>query len=149
MGADVGGAFAEAGGFFDVFEAVELAFEAGEGVEDGEVEVAGVFEEVGAIEEGHAAGLGGEVRVVGGEGGEEEAAAFAEGGEGGLEGGGGDLPGAEEGFGVAGEVVEAGGGEADAEVVAGDVFELVGLVEDDGGRLRGGCRRRGLRRPAA
>ena len=34
---------------------------------------------------------------------------------------------------VAGELVEALGGEADAEVVGGDLFELVGLVEDDGG----------------
>ena len=34
---------------------------------------------------------------------------------------------------VAGELVDALGGEADAEVVGGDLFELVGFVEDDGG----------------
>ena len=34
VGADVGGAFAEAGGFFDVLEVFEFAFEAGERVED-------------------------------------------------------------------------------------------------------------------
>ena len=34
---------------------------------------------------------------------------------------------------VAGEFVKALVGEADAEVVAGDLFELVGFVEDDGG----------------
>ena len=34
---------------------------------------------------------------------------------------------------VADELVDALGAEADAEVVGGDLFELVGLVEDDGG----------------
>ena len=36
-------------------------------------------------------------------------------------------------FDVSVELVESLGGEADAEVVGGDLFELVGLVEDDGG----------------
>ena len=46
VGADVGGALAEAGGLVDVLDAFELAFEAGEGVEDGGVGVAAFFEEV-------------------------------------------------------------------------------------------------------
>ena len=45
VGADVGGALAEAGGLFDVLDAFEFAFEAGEGVEDGGVGVAAFFQE--------------------------------------------------------------------------------------------------------
>ncbi len=41
VGADVGGALAEAGGLVDVLDVFELAFEAGEGVEGGGVGVAG------------------------------------------------------------------------------------------------------------
>ena len=54
---------------------------------------------------------------------------------------------AEHGFHVASELVEALGAEADAEVVAGDLFQLVRLVEDDGaggGKDAGIGGRRGL-----
>ncbi len=49
------------------------------------------------------------------------------------DGGGERVFGLEHGLDVAGELVDALGGEADAEVVGGDLFELVGFVEDDGG----------------
>ncbi len=55
VGGDVGGALAQAGGFVYIFEAFELAFEAGEGVEGAGVGVAAFFEELGAGEEGHTA----------------------------------------------------------------------------------------------
>src|SRR5207302_6836827 len=60
VGADVGGAFAQAGGLFDVLEVVEFPFETGERVEDAGVVVAALFEEGFAIVEGHAAGACGE-----------------------------------------------------------------------------------------
>ena len=69
--------------------------------------------------------------------------------QGALDGAGGGLLGAEHGFGVAGELVEALGGEADAEVVGGDLFELVGLVEDDGGGVGQDAGVGRVRRPAA
>jgi hypothetical protein len=158
VGGDVGGAFAQAGDLVDVLEAVEFAFEAGEGVEGCGVGVAALFEEVGAGVEGHAAEAGrgaGGIVVRGARrrrcgrvrGGWRRRSRWRCGG----------VFGAEHGLGVAGEFVEALGGEADAEVVAGDLFELVGLVEDDGGGfgedagvggsggllLDGGRRRRG------
>ena len=43
VGADVGGAAAEAGRFFDVLETLEFAFETGEGVEDAGVVVAALL----------------------------------------------------------------------------------------------------------
>ena len=43
VGADVGGAVAQAGGLFDVLEAFEFAFKTGEGVEDAGVVVAALF----------------------------------------------------------------------------------------------------------
>ncbi len=129
MIADVGGALAEADGFFDVADTLEFGFEADEGVGGGEVGVAAGFEEVLAVDEFEAA----EVGRAGGEGGEEEFGALTDGLGGGLDGGGGDAFSAEHGVGVAGKFVEAGVGEGDAEVLAGDVFELVGFVEDDGG----------------
>jgi hypothetical protein len=52
VGGDVGGAFAQAGGLVDILEAVEFAFEAGEGVERAGVGVAAFFEELGAGEKG-------------------------------------------------------------------------------------------------
>ena len=67
VGADVGGALAQAGGLFDVFDALELAFEAGEGVEDAGVGVAALFEEFFAVVEGHAAGACGSAGVFAGE----------------------------------------------------------------------------------
>ncbi len=51
MVADVGGAFAEAAGFFYFSEAFEFAFEALKGVGGSEVGVAAGFEEVGAVGE--------------------------------------------------------------------------------------------------
>src|ERR1700742_4931075 len=66
MGADVGGSFAQAWGFFDILEIFEFAFEAGECVEDSGVVVATLFEEGLAIVEGHAAGSGGETCGLGG-----------------------------------------------------------------------------------
>ena len=132
MVADVGGAFAEAGGFFDFAQLFELCFEAHEGVGGADVGVAASFEEVGAVGELEAA----EVGWACGERAEEELGAFLNRRGGGFDGEGGDLLGAEHGFGVAGELVEAGVGECDAEVLAGDVFELVGFVEDDGGGFR-------------
>ena len=83
--------------------------------------------------EGHAAGGRGREGVFAGEGAEEEAGAVVEGGAGGGDGGGERVFGLEHDLDVAVELVEALGGEADAEVVGGDLFELVGLVEDDGG----------------
>src|SRR5579871_4372551 len=67
VGADVGGAFAEARGLFDVFDALKFAFETGEGVEGSGVVVAALFEELFAEVEGHAAYA---TSGVGGEGGE-------------------------------------------------------------------------------
>ena len=55
--ADVDGALAEAGSFFDFAEAIEFGLEADEGVGGGEVGVAAVFEEVGAVGELEAAEL--------------------------------------------------------------------------------------------
>ncbi len=133
MGANVGDAFAQAGGLFDVLEIFEFAFEAGEGVEDGGVGVAGLFEEGFAVEEGHAASTVGHAVGVGGEDGEEEAGAVFEGGAGAFDGAAAGLFGFEEDLGVADQLVDALGAEADAEVVGGDLFELVGLVEDDDG----------------
>ncbi len=62
---------------------------------------------------------------------------------------GGGLLGAQHDLDVAGELVEACVREADAEVVGGDLFELVRLVEDDcaGGGEDAGVGRVG--RPAA
>ena len=69
------------------------------------------------------------------EDGEEEACTLAE-----LLGEGGNLRGrgsaAEQDVCVAGQVFEAEIGERAAEVLRGDLFKLVGLVEDDGGRFR-------------
>ena len=59
MRADVGGPLAQAGGLFDVADAVELAFEARECVDGAEVGVAVGFKEVGAVGEFHASGLRG------------------------------------------------------------------------------------------
>ena len=130
--ADVGGALAEAGGFFDFPEALEFAFEAREGVEGAEVGVAALFEELGAVGE-FACGRGRTALRRDGQRAEEEPRAVAEGGGGAFDGGGAGAFGAEHGLDVAGEFVEAVRGEGDAEVLAGDVFEFVGLVEDDGG----------------
>ncbi len=130
MGADVGGTLAQAGGFFDVADAVELAFEPNKCVDGAEVGVAVGLEEVGAVRELHAAWLGG-VRFW--QRAEEEARALADGGGGAFDGGAAGAFGAEHRFGVAGELVEAVAGERDAEVLRGDVFELVGFVEDYGG----------------
>ena len=130
---DVGGAFAEAGGLVDVLEVFELAFEAGEGVECSGVGVAGLLEEGLALVEGHASGGGRAEGAFAGEGSEEEAGTLLERGAGVGDGAGEGVLGLEHGLDVAGELVDALGGEADAEVVGGDVFELVGLVEDDGG----------------
>jgi hypothetical protein len=140
VGADVGGALAKAGGLFDIFELVEFAFETSEGVEDSGVVVAGLFEEGFAVVEGHAAGATdslpyGGSRDFGGEDGEEHAGAVFEGGAGAFDGGGAGFFCFEEEFDIAGELVEALRAEADAEVVGGDVFELVGLVEDDAGSV--------------
>ncbi len=85
------------------------------------------------MEEGHAATSVGGAAWLGGEDGEEEAGAVFEGGAGAFDGAAAGLFGLEEHLGVAGELVDALGGEADAEVVGGDLFELVGLVEDDDG----------------
>ena len=127
--ANVGGALAEAGGFFDFAEAFKLPFEALEGVGGPDVGVAAGFEEVGALCEFEAA----KMRGAYGQRAEEEAGTLAESGGGALDGGGAGVFGAEHGLGVAGELVETGVGEGDAEVVAGDVFQLVSFVEDDGG----------------
>ena len=83
--------------------------------------------------ERHAAGGGGCEWIFARKRGEEEAGAVVEGGAGGGDGGGEGVLGLEHDLNVAVELVEALGGEADAEVVGGDLFELVGLVEDDGG----------------
>jgi hypothetical protein len=70
-----------------------------------------------------------------GKGREKKACALAEllGESGNLRGGG---LAAEEDIGVAGQVFETEIGERPAEVLRGDFLELVGLVEDDGGRFR-------------
>ena len=111
-----------------------------------------LFQELGALVEGHAAeacvgadvggrvecgdgvrgGVCGQPRWVVRQRGEEEAGALAQGCGGALDGGGGGAPGAQHGLHIAGQFVEALGAEADAEEVAGDVLQLVRLVEDDG-----------------
>ena len=112
-------------GFVHFGETFHLRFNELEGGADGKVEVAGGLEELFAVGEGMAA-VGGH-----GKGGEEEARTFAE-----LLSKGGDLRGrrlaAEEDVGVAGEVFESEVGERPAEVLRGDLFELVCFVEDDG-----------------
>ncbi len=126
---DVGGAFPEARNFLDIFDAFELRVEAVESVARAGVGVAGVFEELVAGGEVHAADEIG----TRGQRGEEEARAFAQSGGSGVDAGRRGAFGAEHGLDVAGEFVESVQTERDAEVVAGDLFELVGLVEDDGG----------------
>ena len=127
--ADVGGALAEAGGFVDFAESLEFAFESLEGVDGAEIGIAACFQEVGAVDEFEAAEVAGADR----ERGEEELRTLTDGLGGALDGRGGDAFASEHGFGVAGQLVKAGVGEGNAKVLAGDVFELVGFVEDDGG----------------
>ena len=55
MVADVGGALAEAGGFFDFAEAFEFAFEALQGVDGAKVGVAAGFEKICTVDEFEAA----------------------------------------------------------------------------------------------
>ena len=85
MGADVGGAFAQAGDFFDILEPLEFAFEPGERVEGAGVGVAALFEEGFAVVEGHAARAAGQALGPHGQRGEEDARAVAEGGAGALD----------------------------------------------------------------
>ncbi len=85
MGADVGGAFAQAGGLFDVLQVIEFAFETGERVEDTGVVVAALFEEGLAVVEGHAAGASGQSCRLRWEDGEEHAGAVFEDGAGALD----------------------------------------------------------------
>jgi hypothetical protein len=148
VGGDVGGALAQAGGLIHVLEAVEFCFEAGECVERSGVCVAELFEELGALLEGNSSeggewagaggcvksgdGIRGRLRGVRGQGSEEDAGALAQGCGGALDGGGGGLFGLEHGLDITGQLVEALGSEADAEVVACDVLEFVRLVEEDG-----------------
>jgi hypothetical protein len=148
MGGDVGGALAQAWGLVDVLQAVELALEEAEGVERAGIGVAATFQELGAVVEGHAAkagvgagvgrrvecgdGVRGGPRCVEGQRGEEEACALAQGCGGTLDGGGGGMPCAQHGLHIAGQLIEALGAEVDAEEVAGDVLQLVRLVEDHG-----------------
>ncbi len=126
VGAETGGAIFEAGNLIEIGDAIELGFDQRERGTHGEVEIAGGFEEFFAVGEGMAA-VGGH-----GEGGKKEASALAKllGKRGNLRGGG---VGARKNIGVAGEIFEAKVGERAAEVLRGNVFELVRLVEDDGG----------------
>ena len=104
MGADVGGAFAQAGGLFDVFDALQFAFEAGEGVEGAGVVIAALFEKLFAEVEGHSAYASG---GVGGERGEEHAGTIFESGAGALDCAGGGLLGLQHKVYVADEFVDA------------------------------------------
>ena len=153
--ADVGGAFAERRGLFDSAQALELELEAMQRIGEGEVEVAAGFEEVFAVKEGHAAitGLAAFTVAAGfgpagsGQSGEEQACPLARGLRGSDDAGIQRLFGAEHGFEVAGEFLEADIAEADAEVTGGDVFELMRFVEDDDagfGKDSGIRRRAGL-----
>ncbi len=118
--------FLEAGRFVDFSEALHLGLKQLEGGADGEIEFAGGFEELFAIGEGMAA-VGGERQR-----GEEHAGALAELlGEGGH--GCGALLAAQEHVDVAGQLFKANVRDREAEVIGGDFFELVGLVEDHGG----------------
>ena len=116
-------------GFVHFSEAFHLRLNELEGGAHGEVEVAGGLEKLFAVGERMAA-VGGH-----GKGGEEEARTLAE-----LLSEGGDLRGgglaAEQDVGVAGEVFETEIGERPAEVLRGNLFELVCFVEDDGGGFR-------------
>ena len=82
MGADVCGAFSQAGRLFHVLQVVEFAFEAGERVEDAGVVVAALFEEGFAVVEGHAACSAGQPCRLRGQDREEHARAVFEGGAG-------------------------------------------------------------------
>jgi hypothetical protein len=128
LGAEAGDALAQAGRFVDAFEGLHFGFKAAKDGADGEVEVAGGFEELFAGVEGLAAVAGD------GQAGEEEAGALAE-----LLGDGGERLGAllaaELGIGVAGQLFKTEIADGEAEVLRGDFFELVRLVEDHGGSL--------------
>ena len=126
VGAEGGSAVFEAGSFIEIGDAVELGFDERERRANGKIEVTRGFEEFFAIGEGMAA-IGGH-----GEGGEEETRALAKllGKCGNLRGGG---VAAEKNVGIAGKIFEAQIGERAAEVLRGDLFKLVGLIEDDGG----------------
>ena len=133
--ADVASALDEAFGFVHLFYFFELGFEALDGGERAEIDVAVGLEEGLALGELHAALLDTLGFAFDGERGEEHAGAILDGGAKAFDGTGGGFFGAQDGFDVAGELVETGVRKADTEVVGGYVFELVGLVEDDGGGL--------------
>ena len=144
MCGNVGGALAQAWCLVDVLQAVKLALQAGEGIERSGVGVATLFQEVGAVFEWHAAKAcvrAGAVRHIEcGDGtgwvirqrGKEQARSFAQSCSGALDGCGGGAFGAQHYLHIAGQLVEALRTEVDAKVAAGDVFQFVRLVEDDG-----------------
>ena len=112
------------------------------------VVVAALFEEGLAVVEGHAACSAGSPEPPSGDG-EEHAGALFEGGAGAFDGGGAGFLCLQHQVDVADELVDALVREADAEVVGGDLFELVGLVEDDGGSFGKDAGVGSIRRPAA
>ena len=129
LGAQAGDALAQAGGFVDAGEPLHLGFETAEGGADGHVEVAGGFEELFAAVEGLAAVAGHgqpakNMRARSRSCWRERRADCV-----------GALFAAQQGFGVAGQLFKAHVADREAEVAGGDLFELVGLVEDHGGGL--------------
>jgi len=133
VGADVGGAFTQAGGLFDVLQVVEFAFESSERVEDavcssrrslrGRPRGCGKGMRPGPA--GNPADSVGRIAKNMRERSLRMAQALS------IADVLASLPSASGRR--RGEFVDALVAEADAEVVGGDLFELVGLVEDDGG----------------
>ncbi len=117
-----GGAVTQAGGLVHVLHALQFAFEPRQRVERGGVGVAGFFEKIGAIFKGHAASDGHAGKAVAarvrGQRPEEQPGAIVQRGAGAGDAARQRVLRLEHELDIAGELVEALRGEANAEVVA-------------------------------
>ena len=131
MGANVGSAFAQARNLLDVLDALQLAFEPRQRVQRRGIGVAALFEKPLAVVKRHSPDGRSAQRIFARQSGKKTVGPLLDGDAGIDDGRGKSVLALEHRLNVTGQLVEALRAEADAEVVGGNLFQLVRFVEDD------------------